>query len=260
MTIGKVWKYFVRIVLGSIGICILCFVGLILHKKYFGYHCIQGNCRKGFGVKEFNETRLTGEFRDYRLNGKGKGEYVTGCYYEGDFVDGYYDGYGVYDCLNSAGKYAKAKYKFEGYWIQGMANNQGTMTTISGKTFSGLWKEGLLCIKGNCQNGYGEVMFSYQNRILSGRWTNGKLNGYGTQTDSDGNIQYKGEFKDTHFHGKGTSYENGKVIQSGDWVRGSYRDPKDKEDWDKFNKMNEDIERKMKEAGRMDYMNVPIKK
>ncbi|EKO50793.1 hypothetical protein LEP1GSC132_4486 [Leptospira kirschneri str. 200803703] len=76
----------------------------------------------------------------------------------------------------------------------------------------------------------------------------------------DGNIEYKGEFKDTRFHGKGTSYKNGKVVQSGNWEVGSYRDPKDKDAWDKFKKMNKDIERKMKEAGTMDYMHVPIRK
>lgn len=96
----RIWKYFVRIVGVVVLSLILIVAGQLFYVRYFGFHCIQGNCRSGIGVKEFNNTRYSGEFKNYRLNGKGKAEYYSGCFYEGSFVNGYYDGYGVYSCWN----------------------------------------------------------------------------------------------------------------------------------------------------------------
>ncbi|EKO50791.1 MORN repeat protein [Leptospira kirschneri str. 200803703] len=158
MTIRKVWKYFVRAVLGSLGICVLLIVGYVSYKQYVGIHCVQGNCRKGFGIKELNETRLTGEFRDYRLNGKGKGEYATGCYYEGDFVDGYFDGYGVYDCFKTSGKYATFKYKLEAIGFRGQRMGKGLKQLQPVKHFRAFGKMMNCVLKGIAKmvtvNGY----------------------------------------------------------------------------------------------------------
>ncbi|MCL8268799.1 hypothetical protein M9Y82_19645, partial [Leptospira weilii] len=138
----------------------------MFYVRYFGFHCIQGNCRSGIGVKEFNNTRYSGEFKNYRLNGKGKAEYYSGCFYEGNFVNGYYDGYGVDICPKENEKESIRKYKFEGYWIQGAANGPGTETTASGKQYSGIWEDDVLCLKGNCKDGFGTVKFRDKDRIL----------------------------------------------------------------------------------------------
>ncbi|EQA61696.1 MORN repeat protein [Leptospira alexanderi serovar Manhao 3 str. L 60] len=183
------------------------------------------------------------------MNGKGKAEYYSGCFYEGSFVNGYYDGYGVYSCWNMKPLEDRKKFIFEGYWIQGIANGQGTETTASGKQFSGVWENGRLCLKGNCKNGFGTVKFRDKDRILTGNWTDGYLNGFGVETDSDGHLVYKGEFKNTHYHGKGTSYKNGKVLQRGEWAEGSFLDPEYRKWYEGNKKLMKEVEKRMIEEG-----------
>ena len=50
------------------------------------------------------------------------------------------------------------------------------------------------CIEGDCQNGQGNMIFSYGAKYV-GEWKDGKCNGQGTMTYSDGDI-YVGEWKD----------------------------------------------------------------
>ncbi|WP_036075614.1 MORN repeat protein [Leptospira weilii] len=245
----RIWKYFVRI----LGVVVLSFIligaGRLFYVRYFGFHCIQGNCRSGIGVKEFNNTRYSGEFKNYRLNGKGKAEYYSGCFYEGNFVNGYYDGYGVDICPKENEKESIRKYKFEGYWIQGAANGPGTETTASGKQYSGVWEDDVLCLKGNCKDGFGTVKFRDKDRILTGNWTDGYLNGFGVETDSDGHLVYKGEFKNTHYHGKGTLYKNGKVFQRGEWAGDSFLDPEYRKSYEATKKLIKEVEKRMIEEG-----------
>ncbi|WP_061221684.1 hypothetical protein [Leptospira borgpetersenii] len=245
----RIWKYFVRI-LGVVVLSLIFLVaGRLFYVRYFGFHCIEGNCRSGIGVKEFNHTRYSGEFKNYRLNGKGKAEYYSGCFYEGNFVNGYYDGYGVDICPKENEKESIRKYKFEGYWIQGIANGRGTETTASGKQYSGIWEDGRLCLKGNCKNGFGTVKFREQDGILTGNWTDGYLNGFGVETDSEGNVVYKGEFKNTHYHGKGTLYKNGKVFQRGEWAEGHFLDPEYRKWYEGNKKLMKEVEKRVIEEG-----------
>ncbi|EMO65128.1 MORN repeat protein [Leptospira borgpetersenii serovar Pomona str. 200901868] len=245
----RIWKYFVRIVGVVVLSLILIVAGQLFYVRYFGFHCIQGNCRSGIGVKEFNHTRYSGEFKNYRLNGKGKAEYHSGCTYEGNFVNGYYDGYGIYSCWNMKPLEDRKKLIFEGYWIQGAANGPGTKTTASGKQYSGIWEDDILCLKGNCKNGFGTRVFVHHDKVHTGNWTNGYLNGFGVETDSDGNIVYKGEFKNTHYHGKGTLYKNGKVFQRGEWAEGHFLDPEYRKWYEGNKKLMKEVEKRVIEEG-----------
>ncbi len=76
------------------------------------------------------------------------------------------------------------------------------------------------CIKGNCENGYGEI--KYENgAIYKGNWKDNKQDGYGVKTYEGGAI-YKGNWKDAEKNGYGVmTYGNG-AIYKGNWEEGTW--------------------------------------
>jgi uncharacterized protein (TIGR02145 family) len=74
------------------------------------------------------------------------------------------------------------------------------------------------CISGDCTNGYGE--WNYNEGIYIGQWKNGKQNGQGTYTGTNGD-SYIGNYFDGTRNGKGKyQWKNGDVYD-GDWLKGS---------------------------------------
>ncbi|GFY85339.1 histone H3 K4-specific methyltransferase SET7/9 family protein [Actinidia rufa] len=104
-----------------------------------------------------------GEFHNGRCNGSGVYHYFVNGRYEGDWVDGKYDGYGI-----------------EG-WARG-------------SRYRGQYRQGL-------RHGYGVYRF-YTGDSYAGKWCNGQSHGVGVQTCSDGSC-YVGEFKCGVKHGLG---------------------------------------------------------
>jgi hypothetical protein len=107
------------------------------------------------------------------------------------------------------------------------------------------------CLKGNCQNGYGEFSYgsgaiykgqfkngnfsgkgtltipsgininhkgmNYPEGTYSGTWVEGKMNGTGKVTETDGTIKYYGNLKDSKYDGKGKyGYGDGSYLW-GEW-------------------------------------------
>ena len=192
-----------------------------------------------------------GEFKDNIPNGKGIKYYPNGnILYEGDFINGKFEGNGKYYYDN--GDYYIGKYK------NGLRNGKGIKYYKNGKIlFNGeyingkaegngkcFWEDGEYCIchwKNGIRNGRGIEYYSngnikydgeYANDKYEGNgkyiWSNGEyyigqwkistINGKGTVYYSDGNIKYEGEWIDGKFNGKGRyNYENGEYY-IGNWI------------------------------------------
>ncbi|KAF8046957.1 hypothetical protein N665_3299s0002 [Sinapis alba] len=129
----------------------------------------EGN--RPFGVRFFSNGDIyEGEFNGGRSHGSGVYYYYVNGRYEGDWVNGRYDGYGIES------------------WSKG-------------SKYKGEYKQGL-------RHGYGVYLF-YTGDSYSGEWFNGQSHGFGVQTCADGS-SYVGEFKFGVKHGLGSyHFRNG---------------------------------------------------
>lgn len=75
------------------------------------------------------------------------------------------------------------------------------------------------CIKGDCENGYGEYKYSGGN-VYKGNFKDQLRNGYGEFKWADGSV-YKGNFKDDKFNGYGENKYAKGGIYKGNWEGGS---------------------------------------
>ena len=127
--------------------------------------------------------------------------------------------------------------KYEGSWLNGQKNGQGTEYDKNGKLlYSGLWHnnkpltkqivmkwvlspstEGIYMgsVLGNVPYGYGVIALSNGDRY-SGEWKNGQPEGYGTYLWKSGDV-YKGEYVDGLRNGFGV-YK----WASGAWYEGNW--------------------------------------
>ncbi|XP_020238891.1 uncharacterized protein LOC109817948 [Cajanus cajan] len=137
--------------------------------KYKNRNKNKGNDDDGEGVRregvEFysNGDFYEGEFHGGRCNGSGVYHYFVSGRYEGDWVDGRYDGYGIES------------------WARG-------------SRYKGCYRQGL-------RHGFGVYKF-YTGDSYAGEWCNGQSHGLGVQSCSDGSC-YVGEFKYGVKHGLG---------------------------------------------------------
>ncbi|KAH0749040.1 hypothetical protein KY290_028272 [Solanum tuberosum] len=129
----------------------------------------KGKVREGVEVYS-NGDVYEGEFHKGRCNGSGVYTYYVNSRYEGDWIDGRYDGYGVES------------------WARG-------------SKYRGQYRQGL-------RHGYGVYKF-FNGDIYGGEWCNGQSHGIGFQSCSDGS-SYIGEFKCGVKHGLGSyHFRNG---------------------------------------------------
>ncbi|KFK36187.1 hypothetical protein AALP_AA4G089600 [Arabis alpina] len=112
--------------------------------------------------------------------------YSNGDFYEGDIHKGKCNGSGVY--------YYFMKGKYEGDWIQGRYDGFGIESWARGSKYKGQYKKG-------SRHGHGVYRF-YTGDSYSGEWCNGQSHGVGVQTCADGSC-YVGDFKFGVKHGLG---------------------------------------------------------
>ncbi|KAL3699799.1 hypothetical protein R1sor_017821 [Riccia sorocarpa] len=121
-----------------------------------------------------------------KLSGEGVQTYSNGDVYEGEFHQGRCSGSGVYYFYMSG--------RYEGEWVDGKYDGYGVETWARGSRYRGQYRQGL-------RDGYGVYRF-YTGDVYSGEWSNGQSHGCGTQTCEDGS-RYRGEFKWGLKHGYG---------------------------------------------------------
>lgn len=147
----------------------------------------------------------TGEWdkKNERPNGTGTFvmEDVAGTY-EGEWVDGVTEGQGT--IVWDSGDH------YEGEWKDGMRNGQGTYTSTEG---DGYVYEGEF--QNNERSGKGTMTWGKdgETTIYEGDFADNWINGYGTCTWPSG-AHYEGEWKNGKFNGKGTlTYADGSVYE-----------------------------------------------
>ena len=112
--------------------------------------------------------------------------YSNGDVYEGEFHSGKCSGSGVYYYYMSG--------RFEGDWIDGKYDGFGVETWARGSRYRGQYRQGL-------RHGFGVYRF-YAGDVYAGAWSNGQSHGCGLHTCEDGSW-YVGEFKWGIKHGLG---------------------------------------------------------
>lgn len=112
--------------------------------------------------------------------------YSNGDYYEGEFYKGKCNGSGVYNYFVNG--------RYEGDWIDGKYDGYGIESWARGSRYKGQYRQG-------SRHGYGVYRF-YTGDCYSGEWFNGQSHGTGVQTCSDGSC-YVGGFKFGLKHGLG---------------------------------------------------------
>lgn len=112
--------------------------------------------------------------------------YSNGDFYEGEFYKGKCSGSGVYNYFVNG--------RYEGDWIDGRYDGYGFENWARGSRYKGQYRQGV-------RHGYGVYKF-YTGDSYAGEWCNGQSNGIGEQICADGS-SYCGEFKGGVKHGLG---------------------------------------------------------
>lgn len=112
--------------------------------------------------------------------------YSNGDVYEGEYHKGKCSGSGVY--------YYYLSGRYEGDWVDGKYDGYGVETWARGSRYRGQYRQGL-------RHGFGVYRF-YTGDVYAGEWSNGQSHGCGVHTCEDGS-RYVGEFKWGVKHGLG---------------------------------------------------------
>ncbi|KAJ4879626.1 histone H3 K4-specific methyltransferase SET7/9 family protein [Raphanus sativus] len=119
--------------------------------------------------------------------------YSNGDFYEGEFHRGRCNGNGVY--------YYFVRGRYEGDWVDGRYEGHGIESWARGSRYKGQYRQGL-------RHGYGVYRF-YTGDCYSGEWFNGQSHGFGVQSCADGS-SYVGESRFGVKHGLGSyHFRNG---------------------------------------------------
>lgn len=136
--------------------------------------------------------------------------------YRGDTLNGKYHGYGV---LETGGRTV-----YSGEWKNGVRHGHGTTTDGCGRTVNGVWNEGKL-VSGKRTDGTGTyngefddsmkaaghgTMETVEGTYYNGNWLADMRNGFGTGTDTAGNIK-AGEWKNDRFLGERLTYTTDRI-------------------------------------------------
>jgi len=125
-------------------------------------------------------------------------------FYMGEFnLTGEYDGHGVEWDLRISRTY-------EGEWLDGKKNGQGTATYSTGSEYVGNWLDDKM-------HGQGTSTYADGDKYI-GDWKDNKRHGQGTYTWANGN-KYVGESKNDKIHGLGTY-----IWKSGRTFKGNWKD------------------------------------
>ena len=193
---------------------------------------MRDNKQRGHAVIEFTDgNKYVGESNDPNVPNKGvftwgKGSQWSGDRYEGQFLNGVRDGYGVYksgiytDWVNQGIDFKTAKFnnptdfddyegfRYEGQWKAGNKDGKGKFYSKD-FNYEGDWVD-------DQKNGNGVGYWPGKKATYEGQWKNDQPNGKGKLTTEE--LRYEGDFIDGNRHGHGVYYlykENSKY--EGEW-------------------------------------------
>ncbi|KAL1214594.1 Phosphatidylinositol 4-phosphate 5-kinase 1 [Cardamine amara subsp. amara] len=180
------------------------------------------------GVQFFSNGDIyEGEFNRGRCNGSGVYYYFVNGRYEGDWINGRYDGYGI-ECWSKGSKY-KGQYKqglrhgfgvywfytgdsYSGEWFNGQSHGFGVQTCADGSSYVGEFKFGV-------KHGLGSYHFRNGDKY-AGEYFGDKIHGFGVYHFANGHY-YEGAWHEGRKQGYGTyGFRNGDT-KSGEWDDGN---------------------------------------
>jgi len=148
-----------------------------------------------------------------------------GYVYEGDFVNGKRNGYGIKtkgselyigtwtdDFMDGIGHSVDRKGTYDGMFKYGYRNGCGKHILTDGSTYVGEYRN-------NHRHGKGRYVWP-DGSVYDGEWKSDKMNGYGINTWASGPFKddvYKGYMKDNMRHGQGTYRWADGRIYCGEW-------------------------------------------
>lgn len=121
-------------------------------------------------------------------HGKGKARLPNGDLYEGEYKNGYRNGYGKYVFRKLKGKSRNACYM--GHYENNKKNGQGTFLYPDGAKYEGCWKEDL-------RHGFGSYYYT-NGDLYRGEWEHDRRHGQGSYTYAASGMSYEGQW----FEGK----------------------------------------------------------
>ncbi|TKY74293.1 Phosphatidylinositol 4-phosphate 5-kinase 2 [Spatholobus suberectus] len=133
--------------------------------------------------------------------------YSNGDFYEGEFHKGRSNGSGVYHYFVNG--------RYEGDWVDGRYDGHGIESWARGSRYRGQYRQGL-------RHGFGVYRF-YTGDSYSGEWSNGQSHGLGLQTCSDASC-YIGQFKYGVKHGLGVTILEMEIDMLGSILETRYMD------------------------------------
>lgn len=137
--------------------------------------------------------------------GDGSWQDETGLRYEGHFINGKFDGQGT-------AWYADGS-RYEGDWNDGARHGEGRWRSADDTTYTGQFRNDQFHGKGTLALANGD--------ILTGNWLAGQLSGRGSLTSADGML-YVGSFRNGEFHGQGVlTYPDGRTYE-GEFSNGAF--------------------------------------
>lgn len=172
-----------------------------------------------------------GEFHKGKPNGSGVYTYFVNGRYEGDWVDGKYDGYGIESWARGS--------RYRGQYRQGLRHGVGLYRFYTGDSFAGEWCNGQYhgvgvqsCSDGSCyvgefkcgvKHGIGCYHFRNGDRY-AGEYFGDKVHGYGVYQFANGHC-YEGSWHEGRKQGYGMyTFRNGET-KCGEWHCGTLKSP-----------------------------------
>ncbi|CAF3911005.1 unnamed protein product [Rotaria sordida] len=134
-------------------------------------------------------SKYIGEFVDNQFHGHGMLAWSNGGRYEGNFINGTRNGYGVYYCRDGS--------KCAGQWVDGYMNGEGVCNWTTGDRFEGNFKH-------HKKNGNGTYYFADGTKHVS-EWVNDTTVGNYAITWSNGD-RYEENVKNNTLYENGTYY------------------------------------------------------
>lgn len=166
--------------------------------------CLSGDCQSGQGIFAYPDgSKFEGNFLNGKFDGDGTFYFANGDKYVGQFKENYPDGQGTRFVKESGAEEA-------GEWKQG--EFLGNSVVSSGKVG---------CVLGDCEDGKGTYVYKEGAAQYVGTFQNGMPHGHGACDYANGD-RYVGEWQGGAFFGQGTLTIRDGTVVDGFWRNGEY--------------------------------------